>query len=190
MPMTLRIGRAPDHGFDEPLGLLSDCHRRIESFLRVLLMVAEQVNGAALSTAHRAQLEGALSYFATAALHHTADEEESLFPRLRASGDRAAHAALDLIGTLEQDHATTHEHHVAVEGLGRRWLATGRLTADDVQQLRSHLEVLETTYQRHIRVEDHELFPAAGRILSARQLDEIGREMAARRGVTRTAELR
>jgi hypothetical protein len=43
--MPFPIGRRPDHGFDEPLGLLSDCHRRIEDFLQVLITLAEQVNG-------------------------------------------------------------------------------------------------------------------------------------------------
>ena len=33
----LQIGAAPDHDFDEPLGLLSDCHRRIEHFLDILI---------------------------------------------------------------------------------------------------------------------------------------------------------
>ena len=38
--MPVRIGGRPEHGFDEPLGLLSDCHRRIERFLGVLAAVA------------------------------------------------------------------------------------------------------------------------------------------------------
>jgi hypothetical protein len=35
--MPLQIGAAPDHDFDEPLGLLSDSHRRIEHFLDILI---------------------------------------------------------------------------------------------------------------------------------------------------------
>ena len=31
--MLVKIGQPVDHGFDAPLGLLSDCHRRIEKFL-------------------------------------------------------------------------------------------------------------------------------------------------------------
>lgn len=30
MPIT--IGHATSHGFDQPLGLLTDCHRRVELF--------------------------------------------------------------------------------------------------------------------------------------------------------------
>lgn len=46
-PMLIKIGHRPDHGFDEPLGLLSDCHRRIEHFLRVLTAIEEQTRGGA-----------------------------------------------------------------------------------------------------------------------------------------------
>ena len=38
--MLLKIGGPPEHGFDQPLGLLSDCHRRIEHFLFVLSTIA------------------------------------------------------------------------------------------------------------------------------------------------------
>lgn len=39
-----QIGQRVDHDFDEPLGLLSDCHRRIEHFLRALVTVATDVS--------------------------------------------------------------------------------------------------------------------------------------------------
>jgi hemerythrin HHE cation binding domain-containing protein len=101
--MLLKIGHQPDHDFREPLGLLSDCHRRIEHFLAALTAIASQVQGAELTDAQRAQLDGAATYFATAAPRHTADEEDSLFPRLRASRDPTAVAALDLINGLERE---------------------------------------------------------------------------------------
>ena len=81
--MVLKIGHRPDHDFHEPLGLLSDCHRRIEHFLAVLTTIANHVDGAELRDDQRVQLAGAIAYFATAAPRHTADEEDSLFPRLR-----------------------------------------------------------------------------------------------------------
>jgi hypothetical protein len=42
---------------------------------------------------------------------------------------------------------------------------------------------LKVLYQRHITVEDEELFPAAARVLDDAQLRQIGLEMAARRRV-------
>ena len=48
-------------------------------------------------------------------------------------------------------------------------------------KLRGHLAALRALYQRHIDVEDRELFPAAARLLCATQIADIGREMAERR---------
>ena len=179
MPIT--IGQRPDHGFDEPLGLLSDCHRRIEHFLRVLLAIADQTSGGPLTPGQRADLETALTYFATAAPRHTADEEESLFPRLRESADPAAARALDMVTALERDHDAAGRHHAAVDALARRWIARGSLDSIDARALHGHLESLHAIYEQHIGVENRELFPTAAQLLSPSQMREIGREMAARR---------
>jgi hemerythrin-like domain-containing protein len=179
MPIT--IGRRPDHTFDEPLGLLSDCHRRIEHFLAVLIAVDRELGGGAPTARHRAELEAALRYFTTAAPRHTADEEESLFPRLRQSADPAAVQALETVALLELDHDDAERRHGSVDRLVRRWLDHDRLELDEARALRSHLTELQAIYERHIRVEDGELFPAAATVLSPAQIKEIGREMAQRR---------
>ena len=179
--MVLQIGRCPDHGFDQPLGLLSDCHRRIERFLQALLAIDQEAAGRSLSVGSRSELETALTYFAYAAPKHTADEEESLFPRLRAASDPATNQSLDVLERLEWDHREADQHHAAVDLLGRRWLAAGALSPAEAGALRAHLEALQAIYAQHIGVEDRELFPAAARLLSAGQLIEVGLEMAARR---------
>ena len=179
--MPLKIGQRPDHGFDEPLQLLSDCHRRIEHFLEVLRAIAKQAHGGALDESQRAQLQSAVDYFTTAAPRHTADEEESLFPRLAAAADAEARKALDTIDRLEGDHTAAAAHHEAVDILVRRWIAEGALPPADVQDLSGRLDVLGALYSAHIAVEDQELFPAAGRVLSSDDVQAIGREMAARR---------
>lgn len=45
--MPISIG-ASENTFANPIGLLSDCHRRIERFLRALLTVATQLAGGPL----------------------------------------------------------------------------------------------------------------------------------------------
>jgi len=184
--VPIQIGGRPDHGFDEPLGLLSDCHRRIEYFLQVLCAVSERAAAGPLSPPQRADLDAALRYFATAAPRHTADEEESLFPRLRRSNDAAAAQALDAVARLERDHATAARHHAAVDALVRRWLEADALDAPHARELSGHLAALRTIYTEHIAIEDGDVFPAAGRLLSRDQLGEIGREMAARRAADTT----
>lgn len=182
--MLLKIGQRPDHGFDHPIGLLGDCHRRIERFLQSLVVITDAAAGGRLTDAQRAELDAALTYFANAAPRHTADEEESLFPRLRQSQDPSAAQALEIVERLEHDHAAADRHHAAVDALGRQWLEQGRLAAAAVTGLRDHLAALQTIYQSHIAIEDREVFPVAERVLSADQLREIGREMAARRQKT------
>jgi hemerythrin-like domain-containing protein len=179
--MPIQIGRRPDHGFDEPFGLLSDCHRRIESFLETLTLIAAEAKGGPLSTGRRAELEAALAYFASAAPRHTADEEQSLFPRLRQSGEPAALEALKTLERLEGDHQEAERHHHSVDALGRRWLADGSLSSSDTGALRDHLAALQAIYREHIAIEDADLFPAAARALSAADVSAIGREMSARR---------
>lgn len=180
--MLIKPGHAADHGFNEPLGLLSDCHRRIERFLAALVLVVGR-GGEQLDPADRRPLESALHYFATAAPRHTADEEESLFPRLRACGDPQAASALEAVNRLESDHRAAEEHHASVDRIGRRWLVEGTLADAEAAALVQHLEALQGIYGAHIALEDRELFPTAGRLLSASDLEAMGREMADRRGV-------
>lgn len=179
--MPIQIGQRPAHGFDEPLRLLTDCHRRIEHFLKVLLVLERQAADAPLPPGFRADLEQALTYFATAAPRHTADEDESLFPRLKTAG--ADTRILDLLTRLERDHEEADRHHLAVENVGRRWLAAGHLGSADRAELRVHLHGLRDLYEQHIALEDRELFPAAAEALSIAELQAVGREMARRRAV-------
>src|SRR5690242_11105483 len=184
--MAIQIGQRPDHGFDEPLGLLSDCHRRIEHFLRVLVTVDAQAGGGALSDEQRRALDSAVTYFANAAPKHTADEESSLFPRLRRSADPDAVHALAQLDALEHDHHKAEVDHAAVDVHVRRWLAENRLAAADAADLHARLARLQALYRHHIEIEDSELFPAAARLLNDAQLREVGREMAERRQVRST----
>jgi hemerythrin-like domain-containing protein len=179
--MLLKIGQRPEHGFDEPLGLLSDCHRRIEHFLAVLAAITNLGKGQALDAAQHRQLKSALTYFSEAAPKHTADEEDSLFPRLEASGHLDATTALDLVRQLERDHEEAEARHRAVDTLGRKWLSDGCLDEAAVGELEHHLERLQKLYQAHIATEDQELFPIAARLLSPSDIEAIGREMAGRR---------
>jgi len=179
--VPLQIGQRIDHGFDEPLGLLSDCHRRIEHFLAVLDRVVSPAAGGPLTDQLRRDLEAALRYFAEAAPRHTADEEISVFPRLRQCDDPAASAAMRSIDALEHDHDEAEVHHARIDTLLRRWLADNALATAEVEEVRGRLVHLQALYRRHIAVEDNEVFPAAARVLDRSAIEAIGAEMAARR---------
>jgi hemerythrin-like domain-containing protein len=179
--MSITIGKKIESDYSNPLGLLGDCHRRIEMFLDVLIKVTSQARGAGLNEDQRHALEVALRYFREAAPKHTRDEEESLFPRMLASADERARSAISLLDELHADHELADAGHAEVEELGTRWLAEGALSIESTDRLSELLDRLRSTYQRHIAVEDGEVFPLAGQILSASELVTVGREMAERR---------
>ena len=181
--MPVQIGQKRESDFGEPLGLLSDCHRRIELFLAVLNRVASECAGRRLSSEEQANFENALRYFQEAAPRHTADEEESLFPRLRSSGDPAARTALASLAALEADHTLAARDHAVVDKLGRSWINNGPLSDEEHGTLSGALSRLSKLYARHIVVEDAELFPLAAQVLQPDELASIGEEMAARRGL-------
>jgi hemerythrin-like domain-containing protein len=177
--MPIQIGQKQSD-FTDPLGLLSDCHRRIEHFLGVLKRLCDKAKGGSLDAEEGKLLEKALAYFRNAAPKHTADEEHSLFPRLRASAE--SEAPLARLAELEFEHALAARDHEIVDSLGTRWLSEGRLTPEDGVQLTEALKRLSEIYSRHIAVEDRELFPLALQLLRPEELAAVGREMAERRG--------
>ena len=176
------LGRTPDHGFDEPLGLLSDCHRRIERFLDLLVRIAHDYAHASLPPDAAGAVCKARQYFAHAAPKHTADEEESLFPRMKAAA-RANGKTCEAIERLEGDHDRAAPLHKRIDFLLDEWGRAGSLQSERSTELHSLLEALRELYSAHIHVEDTEVFPLAGTLLTAKELAAVGSEMRARRGL-------
>lgn len=180
--MPVGIGSA-ENTFANPIGLLSNCHRRIERFLQVLVRVTEAAQGGTLDASYRSGLETALKYFRDAAPKHTADDEEDLFPMLRAAGRERAEQLLARVNRLEEEHRTAKEWHRQVERLGQRWLHEGHLQDSELMHLSNILTALSELYRAHIEIEDREAFPVAQEELSKAEKEAMGRRMALRRGV-------
>lgn len=159
---------------------MSDCHRRVESFLAALLRVAHE-SGEVLTGEYRHAMEAGLRYFREAAPLHTLDEEDSLFPRLRQTA--VGQQVLGQVQRLQDDHAVAETLHDQVELLGQEWLREGTLAPARRQELAACLQRLDEIYRDHIDLEDEVLFPTAARVLDAEQLAAIGQEMAQRRGL-------
>ncbi len=176
--MGIQIGAKPDSGFDDPIGMLKDCHRRIEHFLHILCVVVERAHGRELTTEETEAIEAALEYFHVGGQRHNADEEESLFPRLRAE---CAGEELAQIGGLENDHQHANALHAAVEDLYRKWINHGKLAAEDEVRLSSYTDQLQRLYQAHIQIEEQKVFPRAAQVLCGDAIEAIGEEFRARR---------
>ncbi|MFN7998480.1 MAG: hemerythrin domain-containing protein [Bryobacteraceae bacterium] len=183
--MPIAIGGKPESDFTDPIGMLGDCHRRIVRFLHVLVQLAAQKQGGSLTSEERTLLSTSLRYFREAAPKHTADEEESLFPRLRRLDTADVDPMLARIESLEQDHGCADRNHAEIDRLGQSWLADGQLSDQAASQFRNLADHLEKLYRHHISVEDNEVFPFAARVLTPEEQQAIGNEMAARRGIGR-----
>jgi hemerythrin-like domain-containing protein len=181
--MFVQIGQKPLANFTQPLEMMKDCHRRIEHFLEVLQKVVERFGEGNLPEEGRRALEASLNYFAQAAPRHTADEEVSLFPRLRQSDSSEARAVLAEVVRLEHDHRTCEEEHATVDRLARQWIVSGRIDMAQREVLRSSLAKLAAIYSSHIDVEEHRVFEVASRALLVDEIRQIGEEMKQRRSI-------
>jgi iron-sulfur cluster repair protein YtfE (RIC family) len=182
--MPVQIGGSV-HDFSDPTGFLSDCHRRIEMFLGALETVAKGID-APLTAENRRGLEAALRYFRESAPKHNADEEESLFPRMRRIRDSEVQSAVAKIGKLEKEHRWAAPLHAEVERLGTIYLSGKSLSPEEVEGFRRAVSELAAMYREHIRVEEDVVFPAA-RMLSRDEQAAVGEEMAARRNARNSA---
>jgi hemerythrin-like domain-containing protein len=177
--MAIQIGAKPDSSFDDPIGMLKDCHRRIENFLGILCVVVDRAQGRSLTDEERDAVRAALQYFQTGGSRHTADEEESLFPRLRRSDAKSC----EEIDRLEYDHREANELHGSVERFYLTWIDSGELGSDETRQLLSETARLKQLYSLHIEVEETIVFARACQVLDSQALAAIGNEFRFRRSL-------
>jgi hemerythrin-like domain-containing protein len=174
--MAVQIGAKPDSGFDDPIGMLKDCHRRIERFVGMLARVADQASGRPLTFQEHEAVEAALRYFRESGPRHNSDEEQSLFPRLEGMADVQAD-----IARLEGEHQEADALHAEVTELFTAWLAGQTPGAEDARGLREMTHRLRDLYREHIGIEEDHVFPHAARSLDPATLQAIGREFQQRR---------
>lgn len=165
-------------GFDDPLGVLRACHRRIERQLATLGRLRRHLPEHHADRDARLAATAILRYFDTAAVHHHADEEASLFPRLlRAAPDMAGLAA-----ALEREHGELAAHWMRI-----RPLLSAIVAGSGAYLPARGVAALCDAYAAHIAREEGALLPRAAEALSADDLAAIGGEMAARRDVAPAA---
>jgi hemerythrin-like domain-containing protein len=161
---------------DRPLEHLMDCHRRIEDRLATLERVVPILQSQARWSEALEAVEHVRHFLDSNGVLHTADEEVSLFPRLRSKATAQEIAFFD---RLEADHdaaeATYAELKAVVQELERR------TEAALVGQFTSLVSRLCGLYRRHIEEEDTLLIPIARRLLSEPELAAIAAEMKSRR---------
>ena len=176
--MPVQIGGKLDAGFNDPIGMLTDCHRRIERFLDILCNVGEHARDRRLTQEETSAVQASLKYFREGGVRHTADEEQSLFPRLRSAG---AQQALSTVEHLEGEHREADHLHADLDRLYTEWIRAGELNAGDRDALLAGTRRLRELYADHIRAEEQTVFPVAAQVLDPQAIAAIGEEFRNRR---------
>ena len=172
--------------FHDPLQHLIACHERIEERLQTLERLAPHLRSESEQKRQeaRAALDNALDFLERMGALHTADEEESLFPRLL--GRECAD--MELFKELAEMLETQHREK---EGVLENLLATVKTLppspelpsesqATKVSVLIDHLASL---YRPHIMIENQRLIPLSGEYLKEAELEQMRQEMRNRRGL-------
>lgn len=171
-PEALFAPAAERSSLDRPLEHLMACHRRIEERLAGMERAAEHLEERREEAL--AAFARAFAFLDTSGALHTADEEESLFPRLTPLLERGERTYL---AGLEHDHTEAHRMYAELKGL----ISSPEEAGEWAARVRGLVERLAAHYRRHIASEDETLQEYAGRLLSAPALAEIAAEMRARR---------
>lgn len=170
--VTLSLNPQPAPGFDDPLGLLEACHRRIERQLASLARLRRHLPEHHADADARAAARAILRYFDGAAPHHHADEEDSLFPRLIAATPEIAMVT----NALQRDH-----RRLDAQWRKLRPLLTAIATGNGAHLPGKGVAAFCDAYTTHLQREEADLLPVAAELLDGASLRAIGEEMAQRR---------
>ncbi len=174
----------PGVAIEDPLRHLVECHDRIEEHLQILERAVRPLRADSEQKRREAReaLRKALDFLKAMGALHTKDEEESLFPRLRANLRDDPSGLAELMTLLESQHRdkeAVYEELVAwVSGFPA---APESPTAEQVSRLEGLTAQLTDHYRPHIMIENQRLIPLSGENLTESDREEIRREMLARR---------
>lgn len=174
--MSAPLHPSPAAGFDEPFAMLAACHERVLRMLDLLERLAVHLPDHGCDSQSVDAARDVMRYFDLAAPAHHEDEERHVLPALRAAGDDAFAAQ------LEQEHRELQRRWVELrrtlhEVQCGTWVGTG--PADFVPW-----HQYAALYRAHAAAEDSLAFPATQAALDSDARRAMGREMAARRGIT------
>jgi hemerythrin-like domain-containing protein len=171
--MNSLIGAAPAPSFDTPLEMLLACHGRIQAQCTTLKKLYMHLAEHGCDLQAQQAATAILRYFDTAGVHHHHDEENDLFPLLLATTSTEASI---LITRLLAEHKKMEAAWQALRPYLSK-IAIGQAANLDNASTIHFIEV----YDRHIALENTQLLPLARRLLTLKQLEQMGRNMAIRR---------
>ncbi len=165
------LSSVPAPSFDHPLEMLRACHGKILQQCDTLQKLATHLADKGCDAQAQQAARGILRYFDTSGQFHHQDEEENLFPALRAMTE------IPLLDRLLNEHEMMLAAWTALRSVLVQ-LAAGSNVRLDASLTKPFID----RYTRHIKTENSELLPMAAHLLSPQQLALIGQKMAERRG--------
>ena len=158
-------------GFD----VLDACHRQTLFTLGKLAALIARLDKRGPDADARALAAEIVSFFATTARQHHADEERHVFPTLLASHD--PEIVQDTLRLL-QDHFWLEVDWMELEP---QLAAVADGTGYDLAQLREGAQIFTTLSHDHIALEESCIYPQARARLHSAERQAMRREMAERR---------
>ena len=170
----LPVPRAEE--FHRPLEFLFSEH----DHQRVLCAALERLAQDPLAPDAPEAAAAVLDYYQTRLGAHYGDEERDLFPLLRVRAD-PDDGIVEILALLSEEHATDDE---LLQGLLGPLRAIAHHTRpDDVPSFKAAAHTFSILQRRHLAWENGTILPLARRRLTDRDQTELGRRMAARRGL-------
>jgi hemerythrin-like domain-containing protein len=166
-------------GYDDPLGMLTGCHRRIEKKIGTLKALCAHLSAKGIDAEASTAAQSVLRYFNVAAAHHHADEEQDLFPMLEHRIVVGAERERFLLLGKQ-----LREEHREIERVWARLRKPLEAVADGLMRTIPETDVhaFATLYARHIQAEESVFRSLIERWLGKSDLVALGRSMAERRG--------
>lgn len=161
------------------------CHERIEEHLQMLERVIPHLASASEAKRQEAReaLGKALRFLEAMGHLHTRDEEDSLFPHLRAKIGEDPFALGELMLILETQHREKEAVFAKLlSHVGSFPAAPEAPTAEQVSRLEGWVDQLTGLYQPHIMIENERLIPLSRECLKESDLEQMRQEMRDRRG--------
>jgi len=173
MLSNIQTSPKPSSDKEDAISLLLGCHQRIRHFTEVALRLAQNPEAPVSDRSEAAR--SVLRYFQVALPLHEADENESIYPRLRRKLPPGALA--DANEAMVRQHT---EIDAVIAELIPQWQSVAA-AAGQPPELLSRTSHLQQLWDVHLSVEEEHVVPALRQHLTADDLNAIRNEMSVRR---------
>ncbi len=178
MITDIKISSAPAVERDA-VDMLLACHQRIRNFTGIAVRLADAAGAVLPEIANAA--EAVHRYYSIALPLHEADENDSVYPRLRANlSDSSERESLQ---AMVDQHGPIDE---VVARLVPRWAEVKQhpeKLPSQAAELRADAARLQQLWREHLALEEEIVFPLIRSRLTADDLQAIHAEMKHRRGI-------